>query len=228
MQTLILIRHGYPIAWDQQLKVRASPAHQRHDPGLAAIGTTQATRSAAHIAADGGATVVLSSPFRACLETADLIAAACATTVKADWRLGNVLLSTVLGSPFSPGSSMDPEWEERRTGAGKPTHPESDDTIKVRLLQVAKDLKARKPLAQRIVIVSHDIILKELLHHLTGRAIPVDWHPCAITTATLANAAERTWRLKGKPADCAHLGADDRAEPQEHIEHRYHPLDSRS
>ncbi len=227
MQTILLIRHGYPLSWDQNLKVRGTAPHLRLDPALAEIGRTQAAVTATSLA-DAGIATVLSSPFRACLETADALAAATAAAATADWKIGNVLLSTVLGSPFSPGSSMDPEWAERRASAGKPTHPESDQTIRERLTVSVRDLKARKPFAQRIAIVSHEIILKELLTHMTGRTLAIDWHPCAITTLTRTNPTERTWRLTGVPASVTHLGASDRTEPVEHIEHRYHPLDSRS
>lgn len=227
MQTIHLIRHGYPLSWDQKLPVRGTDPHLRIDPTLAGIGRTQAIATAAHLAT-AGVDVVLSSPFRACLETADAIADASKAAVVVDWRLGQVLLSTVLGSPFSPGSSMDPDWAERRAKAGKPAHPESDRTIHERTTTAVRDLKARKPFAQRIAIVSHEIILKELLNRMTGRAMNGDWHPCAITTLTLAKPIDRTWKLVGPFAGFQHLGADDRTEPVEKIEHRYHPLDSRS
>lgn len=228
MQTIVLIRHGYPLSWDQKLKVRGTDPHLRLDPTLAEIGRDQAKAAAAHLAAAGGVDAVLSSPFRACLETADLIAASGTAEVVADWRLGQVLLSTVLGSPFSPGSSMDPEWAGRRAAAGKPAHPESDRTIHERTTTFTRDLKTRKPFAQRLAIVSHEIILKELLNRMTGRAMTGDWHPCAITTLTLAKPIDRTWKLVGAFAGFQHLGASDRTEPVEQIEHRYHPLDSRS
>jgi len=228
MQTIILLRNGYPGAWDQKLKVRGSDPHLRLDPALAEIGRAQAHATAACIAKNGGAALVLSSPFRACLETADIIAADCKAEVHADWKYGNVLLSTVLGSPFSPGSSMDPDWLDRRKSAGKPSHPESDHTINERLTVALRELKARKPLTQRIVIVTHDIIAKELVKHMTGRTLAIDWHPCAMTTFTRANVVDRLWKLSGLPASHAHLGDLDRTEPVEHIEHRYHPLDSKS
>lgn len=228
MQTIIIVRHGYPLAWDQNLKVRGPDPHLRIDPTLADIGRLQAQATAVAIAKLGGAQLVLSSPFRACLETADLIAEACAAEVIPDWKLGNVLLSTVLGSPFSPGSSMDPEWLDRRKPAGKPTHPESDQTIHERLTVAVRDLKARKPLAQKIVVVTHDIIAKELLKHMTGRTLALDWHPCAMTTLTRTNVIDRHWKMVGSPAIFQHLGDTDRVEPVAHIEHRYHPLDSRS
>ena len=228
MQTIHLIRHGYPLSWDQKLPVRGTDPHLRLDPALAGIGRDQAAATAAHLAASGGIDAVLSSPFRACLETADLLAADAAAAPAVDWRLGQVLLSTVLGSPFSPGSSMDPDWAERRAKAGKPAHPESDRTIHERTTTFTRDLKARKPFAQRIAIVSHEIILKELLNRMTGRSMAVDWHPCAITTLTLAKPIDRTWKLVGAFAGVVHLGAADRTEPVDQIEHRYHPLDSRS
>jgi ribonuclease H / adenosylcobalamin/alpha-ribazole phosphatase len=227
MQTIILIRHGYPISWDQQLKPRGSPAHQRHDPGLAEIGVAQARLSATAIAAGGTIDAVLSSPFRTCLETADCIAAG-KPIVSADWRLGEVLLSTVLGTPFSPGNSMDPEWAERRAAAGKPSHPESDRSIQERVTKTVLDLKARKPFAQRLVIVSHDIILKSLVGAMTGRTATLDWHPCALTTLKREKPADRQWRISGGLGSYAHLGADDRTEPVQQIVHTYHPLDSRS
>lgn len=228
MQTIILIRHGYPVLWDQQLKERGTPPHLRLDPGLAEIGQRQARATADHLASLGGADVVIASPFRRCLETADVIAAACATTVTADWQVGEVLLSDVLGSPFSPTSAMDPAWAKRREGAGKPAHPESDRTLSERIGKVVNGLKGMKPFAQRIAVVSHEIILKELLNRMTGRAVTLDWHPCAITVATRPKLMDRTWRLSGILGDFKHLGADDRSEPVQQIVHRYHPLDSRS
>jgi broad specificity phosphatase PhoE len=227
MQTVILVRHGYPLSWDQKLPTRGSPAHLRLDPTLAEVGVRQA-QACAMLLAVGGAAAVLSSPFRRCLETADAIAAACGAAVTPDWKLGEVLLSTVLGSPFSPGSAMDPDWEDRRKGAGKPSHPESDRSIQERVMKTVNELKARKPHAQRVVIVSHEIILKALLNAMTGRQVALDWHPGALTTLNRATAVDRQWRIVGEPAACAHLGADDRTEPVEQIVHRYHPLDSRS
>lgn len=228
MQTIILIRHGYPISWDQKLKTRGGPPpHQRLDAGLAEIGLRQAQLSAAAIAASG-ANVVISSPFRRCLETADVIAAACSATVTPDWKIGEVLLSTVLGSPFGPTSTMDPEWAPRRANAGKPSHPESDRTLHDRVAKTAVELKARTPFAQRIVIVSHEIILKALFTSLTGRPVAVDWHPGALTTVVRERPSDRNWRLKGGLADVGHLGTDDRTEPSEEIVHTYHPRDSRS
>ncbi|MCK6488788.1 MAG: phosphoglycerate mutase family protein [Planctomycetes bacterium] len=228
MQTIILVRHGYPLSWDQNLKARGTAPHLRLDPALAEIGRRQAALTAAHLAAAGGASVVLSSPFRRCLETADAIAAACQAAVKPDWRLGEVLLSQVLGSPFSPGSAMDPEWLERREGAGKPSHPESDRTIQERVGRLVVELKARAPFAQRVVLVSHEIILKELLKGMTGRMVTVDWHPAAVTTLVRAKPVDRQWRLVGELGAFKHLGGDDRCEPVEQIVHKYHPLDSRS
>jgi probable phosphoglycerate mutase len=141
MQTIILIRHGYPVSWDQQSKARGTPPHVRLDPGLAEIGLRQAHATADHLASLGGASMVISSPFRRCLETADIIAAACGTSVTPDWQVGEVLLSDVLGSPFSPTSAMDPAWAKRREGAGKPSHPESDHTLSGRLGKVVNELK---------------------------------------------------------------------------------------
>lgn len=228
MQTIILIRHGYQASWDQNLKSRGTPAHLRLDPALAEIGQQQARLSATHIASGGGADLIISSPFRRCLETADAIAAACKADITPDWKVGEVLISQVLGSPFSPSGAMDPEWAERREGAGKPSHPESDRTVQERVARTLVELKARKPFAQRIVIVSHAIILTELCKSLSGRPIACDWHPCAITTLTRAKPVDRQWRLTGGLASVAHLGADDRTEPVEQIVHVYHPLDSRS
>jgi broad specificity phosphatase PhoE len=224
MQTLILIRHGYLLAWDQKLKVRGTEPHLRLDPTLAEIGQRQARLCAAHL---GAIDAILSSPFRACLETADTIANG-QLEITPDWKLGEVLLSTVLGSPFSPGSSMDPDWAERRKSAGKPAHPESDRTIQERVAKTVVELKARKPFAQRLVIISHDIILKALFAGLTGRTVAVDWHPGAITTLKREKPVDRQWRLSGELAGYTHLGADDRSEPVEQIVHKYHPLDSRS
>lgn len=228
MQTVILIRHGYPLSWDQKLPVRGTEPHLRLDSPLADIGSRQAQLSANHIASGGTVSTILSSPFRRSLETADAISAVCGTAVVADWRLGEVLLSTVLGSVFSPNSAMDPEWAARRAKAGKPAHPESDRTIEERVAKVVVELKARKPFAQRIVIVSHDIILKHLINRMTGRAVSFDWHPCAMTTLVLPKPADRQWRLQGTPGNFQHLGADDRSEPVEQIVHKYHPMDSRS
>jgi len=228
MQTITLIRHGYPLSWDQNLKVRGSPAHLRIDSSLADIGKKQALVSAAYLADRGAISRVISSPFRRCLETADAIAARSKAEVHPDWRIGEVLLSQVLGSPFSPMSAMDPEWAGRREAAGKPAHPESDRTIHERVTKMTAELKAMKPFAQQVVLVSHDIILKELFKAMTGRAIAIDWHPCAITVLTKEKLLDRQWKLSGALASTTHLGADDRAEPVEQIVHRYHPLDSRS
>jgi broad specificity phosphatase PhoE len=228
MQTVILIRHGYPSSWDEKLKARGVPAHERLDSGLADIGKQQARLSAEHLLTSGGVDVVISSPFRRCLETADAIATVCKAEIAPDWRVGEVLLSQVLGSPFSPTSAMDPAWSSRREGAGKPAHPESDRTIQERVAKFVTDLKSRKPLAQRIVVISHDIILKELFKLMNGRAPTVDWHPCAITILTRAKPNDRQWKLVGGLAGHQHLGSDDRSEPVEQIVHRYHPMDSRS
>lgn len=228
MQTILLVRHGYLTSWDENLKARGTPPHQRIDPGLAAIGQQQAKLTASHIADNGGADIILSSPFRHCLETADIIATACKAEVTADWRLGNVLISQVLGIPFSPNSAMDPEWKERRAEAGKPSHPESDKTVHERVSKVLVELKGRKPFAQRIVVVSHDIILKDLFNKMNGRAITLDWHPGAITTLSRPKIVDRNWKLTGKFASCEHLGDSDRTEPVEQITYKYHPDDSKA
>jgi probable phosphoglycerate mutase len=224
MQTLILIRHGYPVSWDQKLKVRGTLPHLRLDPALAEIGVRQAECCAQHLKTLGAIDAVLSSPFRRCLETADRLGAA----ITPDWKLGEVLLSDVLGSPFSPTSAMDPDWAERRAGAGKPSHPESDRTLQERIAKTVLELKARKPFAQRLAIVSHDIILKELVAAMTGRRVAIDWHPGAIAVLKREKPVDRQWRLSGELASHAHLGADDRCEPVEQIVHVYHPRDSRS
>ncbi len=228
MQTIILIRHGYQRSWDQNLKVRGSPAHVRIDPGLAEVGVRQAQVTADHLKALGGVQCVMSSPFRRCLETADVIGAACGCPVTADWRVGEVLLSAALGSPFSVQNSMDPDWAERREKAGKPSHPESDATIKERVMKILLELKAAKPFAQRIAIVSHEIILKELFNHMTAKSVALDWHPCAISVLTKEKPMDRLWRLSGVLGSFKHLGVDDRVEPVAQIAHSYHPLDSRS
>ncbi len=123
---------------------------------------------------------------------------------------------------------MDPEWAARREGAGKPSHPESDRTIQERVAKLVIELKGRKPLAQRIVIVSHEILLKEIYKFMSGRPVAHDWHPCAVTTLIRAKPMDRQWRLSGELAGIKHLGADDRSEPVEQVVHKYHPLDSRS
>ena len=228
MQTVILIRHGYPTTWDEPAKPRGTPLHLKLDPGLAAIGSLQAQATAARLQEIGGVEHLMSSPFRRCLETADHIATACSVAVAPDWRLGEVLLSQVLGSPFSPGSAMYPDWEDRRAGAGKPAHPESDRTLQERTMKVMLELKARKPLAQRIAIISHEIVLKQLITAMTGRSPTVNWHPCAIATYTRATPADRTWKLVGPLATHTHLGAHDRCEPADQVTVKYHPLDSRS
>lgn len=228
MQSITLIRHGYQISWDQQLKVRGSPPHQRLDPALAEIGVQQAELTAVQVKASGGAIQVVSSPFRRCLETADRIAAACDCPVVPDWRVGEVLLSQVLGSPFSPNGSMDPEWESRREGAGKPAHPESDVTLAQRIAKMVAEWKALKPFPQRLVVVSHEIILKELFNAMTGKTVVVDWHPCGMTTLVRDKPMDRHWRLQGLMAGWKHLGAADRVEPTTEIKQSYHPLDSRS
>jgi len=51
MQTIILIRHGYPRSWDERRPVRGTEPHLRLDPGLAEVGARQAHRTAAHLAA---------------------------------------------------------------------------------------------------------------------------------------------------------------------------------
>lgn len=228
MQRIILVRHGFLDTWGKPTKARGTPPHERIDPGLSELGRRQAGAAAAHIATGGGATAVLCSPFRRCLETADAIAAACSAPVSADWRLGEVLISTVLGVPFSPTAGMDPDWVERRAGAGKPAHPESDRTVQERVAKTVNDLKVRKPFAESLVIVSHDIILKALVGAMTGRTVTVDWHPCAIATLVREKPVDRTWKLRGELAGWKHLGADDASEPVEQIVHRYHPNDSRS
>lgn len=228
MQTVILVRHGYPTNWDEKPKPRGTPLHLKLDPGLAEIGQAQARRTAEYLCENGGATVLVSSPFRRCLETAQAIAETCKVPIAADWRVGEVLLSQVLGTPFSPLSAMDPDWEEQRTGSGKPAHPESDQTIHDRVMRFVNELKTRKPFAQRIVVVSHEIILKELYKAMSGRTAVVDWHPGAVGTLTLAKAVDRQYRVVGELGSAKHLGADDRTEPVDHLEHRYHPLDSRS
>ncbi len=227
MQTIILIRHGYQASWDVKA-TRQTPPHQRLDPGLADIGKRQAALTAAFVRSGGDVDTVISSPFRRCLETADAIASTAGVAVAPDWRVGDVLLSQVLGSPFSPSSSLDPDWAAQREGAGKPAHPESDRTIKERVAKMVIELKGRKPLSQRIVVVSHEIILKELLTLMSGRSLSLDWHPCAITTLTREKPMDRQWRLVGGAAGFQHLGADDRCEPVEQVVHRYHPRDSRS
>jgi len=224
MQTIILIRHGYLQSWDDRPKVRGGEPHLRIDPALSALGAKQAALTATLV---GAVDAVLSSPFRSCLATADAIAAGKAA-VSADWRLGEVLISSVLGCPFSPTAGMDPDWAERRAGAGKPSHPESDRTVQERIVRTVNDLRARKPFAGRIAIVSHDIILKALVGAMTGREPKLDWHPCAVATLVRAKPADRQWRLSGELGAFKHLGADDRREPADEIVVKYHPMDSRS
>lgn len=225
MQSIILIRHGYLQSWDDRPKGRGTPPHLRIDPALAELGKRQAALSAARIAT---ADAVLCSPFRSCLETADAIAATTKATVAADWKLGEILISSVLGIPYSPTMGMDPDWAERRVGAGKPSHPESDRTVQERVAKTVNELKARKPFAGRLVIVSHDTILKALVAAMTGRTVTLDWHPCGLATLVRAKPVDRQWRVTGLLGDVSHLGADDRCEPAEDIVVKYHPNDSRS
>ena len=58
MQTVILIRHGYLSSWDEKLKARGIPAHERLDAGLADIGKQQARLSAEHLLTSGGVDAV--------------------------------------------------------------------------------------------------------------------------------------------------------------------------
>lgn len=224
MQTIVLVRHGHLQSWLDKPKARGGEPHLRIDPALSELGGRQAALTAAHLA--GTFDAVLSSPFRSCLATADALAGA--TPVAADWRLGQVLISSVLGCPFSPTAGMDPDWAERRAGAGKPSHPESDRTVQERLGRLLNDLRARKPFAGRLALVSHDIILKALVGLMTGREPKLDWHPAAIAVLVRAKPVDRQWRLSGELGAFRHLGDADRCEPADEVVVKYHPLDSRS
>ena len=63
---------------------------------------------------------------------------------------------------------------------------------------------------------------------MNGRAITLDWHPCAVTTLSRPKIVDRAWKLTGKFATCDHLGDSDRTEPVEQITYKYHPDDSKA
>ncbi|MBF6352017.1 MULTISPECIES: bifunctional RNase H/acid phosphatase [Nocardia] len=159
----LLLRHG-----QTELSVQRRYSG-RGNPPLTAVGREQAARAAKMLAAKGDIGAVVTSPLGRARETAEAAAAALGTEVRVIDGLTETDFGEWEGLTFREAAERDPDLHARWLGDPSLPAPdgESFDTVRERVEEVRRDLVARYPGAN-IVVVSHVTPIKTLLQLALG------------------------------------------------------------
>ena len=117
--------------------------------------------------------MVVSSPLERALETARIIARGWALEVREDSRLMDTDVGSWAGRKIGEIAKEDPNW-----GAflKKPTEPppgvESMDVVQARATAVIEALRGDPAAGENVVVVAHADVIKLIVAHYTGIAIP--------------------------------------------------------
>lgn len=160
---LLLLRHG-----QTELSVQRRYSG-RGNPPLTAVGREQAARAAKMLAAKGGISAIVSSPLGRARETAEAAGAALGIEVRVVDGLTETDFGDWEGLTFREAAARDPELHARWLGDPSLPAPggESFDTVRERVEAVRRDLVARYPGAN-VVVVSHVTPIKTLLQLALG------------------------------------------------------------
>ncbi|MEV0366184.1 bifunctional RNase H/acid phosphatase [Nocardia fusca] len=160
---LLLLRHG-----QTELSVQRRYSG-RGNPPLTAVGREQAARAAKMLAAKGGISAIVTSPLGRARETAEAAGAALGIEVRVVDGLTETDFGDWEGLTFREAAERDPELHARWLGDPSLPAPggESFDTVRERVEAVRRDLVARYPGAN-VVVVSHVTPIKTLLQLALG------------------------------------------------------------
>ncbi|MEU4841463.1 bifunctional RNase H/acid phosphatase [Nocardia testacea] len=160
---LLLLRHG-----QTELSVQRRYSG-RGNPPLTAVGREQAARAAKMLAAKGDIAAIVTSPLGRARETAEAAGAALGIEVRVVDGLTETDFGEWEGLTFREAAERDPELHARWLGDPSLPAPggESFDAVRERVEAVRRDLVARYPGAN-VVVVSHVTPIKTLLQLALG------------------------------------------------------------
>ncbi|WP_063059837.1 bifunctional RNase H/acid phosphatase [Nocardia sienata] len=160
---LLLLRHG-----QTELSVQRRYSG-RGNPPLTAVGREQAARAAKMLAAKGDISAIVTSPLGRARETAEAAGAALGIEVRVVEGLTETDFGDWEGLTFREAAERDPELHARWLGDPSLPAPggESFDAVRERVEAVRRDLVARYPGAN-VVVVSHVTPIKTLLQLALG------------------------------------------------------------
>lgn len=160
---LLLLRHG-----QTELSVQRRYSG-RGNPPLTTLGREQAARAAKMLSAKGGISAIVTSPLGRARETAEAAGAALGIEVRVVDGLTETDFGDWEGLTFREAAERDPELHARWLGDPSLPAPggESFDTVRERVEAVRRDLVARYPGAN-VVVVSHVTPIKTLLQLALG------------------------------------------------------------
>ncbi|MGA6208519.1 bifunctional RNase H/acid phosphatase [Nocardia testacea] len=160
---LLLLRHG-----QTELSVQRRYSG-RGNPPLTAVGREQADRAAKMLAAKGDIAAIVTSPLGRARETAEAAGAALGIEVRVVDGLTETDFGEWEGLTFREAAERDPELHARWLGDPSLPAPggESFDAVRERVEAVRRDLVARYPGAN-VVVVSHVTPIKTLLQLALG------------------------------------------------------------
>lgn len=160
---LLLLRHG-----QTELSVQRRYSG-RGNPPLTAVGREQAARAAKMLAAKGDIAAIVTSPLGRARETAEAAGAALGIEARVVEGLTETDFGDWEGLTFREAAERDPELHARWLGDPSLPAPggESFDAVRERVEAVRRDLVARYPGAN-IVVVSHVTPIKTLLQLALG------------------------------------------------------------
>ncbi|MET8797926.1 bifunctional RNase H/acid phosphatase [Nocardia sp. NPDC004568] len=160
---LLLVRHG-----QTELSVQRRYSG-RGNPPLTAVGREQAARAAKMLAAKGDIAAIVTSPLGRARETAEAAGVALGIEVRVVDGLTETDFGEWEGLTFREAAERDPELHARWLGDPSLPAPggESFDAVRERVEAVRRDLVARYPGAN-VVVVSHVTPIKTLLQLALG------------------------------------------------------------
>ncbi|WP_431938583.1 bifunctional RNase H/acid phosphatase [Nocardia grenadensis] len=160
---LLLLRHG-----QTELSVQRRYSG-RGNPPLTAVGREQAARAAKMLAAKGDIAAIVTSPLGRARETAEAAGATLGIEVRVVEGLTETDFGDWEGLTFREAAERDPELHARWLGDPSLPAPggESFDAVRERVEAVRRDLVARYPGAN-VVVISHVTPIKTLLQLALG------------------------------------------------------------
>ncbi|MEX0916798.1 MAG: class I tRNA ligase family protein, partial [Candidatus Spechtbacterales bacterium] len=163
----ILMRHGY--SEKNKINTLAGSYPEKVQYGLLPEGREQAIATAKAIKKEGGADVIIASPFTRTRETAEIVAKELGAKVEYDERLVETFHGELEGHDGSERHALNPDLRELFT---RPAAKDAETfiTIRKRMLAVLADAE-KKYEGKRILIISHGDPLWLLDSALIGATI---------------------------------------------------------
>lgn len=162
--TLIMVRHGQT-AWNKDERFRG-----RHDLPLDETGWQQAEAVGGRIAAEYRPAVVLASPLRRAMQTAEVITRPLDLNVQPDEGLLDLDFGDLTGlSPAKAETHLPGLYHTWLSAPHVVTFPggESLDVVRTRVTTLVQQVTERYP-GEQVVLVSHLVVCRVLLCSLLG------------------------------------------------------------